>query len=162
MFAAGAVRLRVDDDLVLRIHRCDAGIALDDALRSGHLGGFVVGAVGQPHTAFGPFAVFRMLLQPVAQVLGVLLQAFEAARFARGVRLAGGGGIGVAVLGQHRLRRLLHLRGLALEIGARAGLGFAGVTGQLDTVDGEHLAPDQALPIAERQHLGEQLGGQIA
>jgi hypothetical protein len=39
----------------------DAGIALDDALAGGHLGGFVVGAVALDHFAFGALAVLRVL-----------------------------------------------------------------------------------------------------
>jgi hypothetical protein len=33
---------------------------------------------------------------------------------------------------------------------------FAGVGGEFDAVDGEHLATDQALRIAGHQHLGKQ------
>ena len=47
-------------------------------------------------------------------------------------------------------------------VGAGAGLGFAGVTRQLDAIDGEHLAAEEALPVAHHQNLGEQLGGEIA
>ena len=39
-------------------------------------------------------------------------------------------------------------------VGAAALL--AGVAGQLDAVDGEHVAPDQALGIAGHQHLGKE------
>ena len=47
-------------------------------------------------------------------------------------------------------------------VGAGAGLGFAGVTRQLDAIDGEHLAADEALPVAEVEHLAEDGGDVIA
>lgn len=52
LFAAGAVGLRVDDDLRLGIDCRDTGVALDHAFAGGHLGRFVIGAVGQAHAAF--------------------------------------------------------------------------------------------------------------
>jgi len=38
----------------------------------------------------------------------------------------------------------------------RAALLLAGVAGQLDPVDGEHVASDQPEPVARHEHLGEQ------
>lgn len=41
---------------------------------------------------------------------------------------------------------------------------FAGIAGELDAVDGKHVAPDQSLSIAGHQHLAEQgfdLGTQV-
>ena len=55
-----------------------------------------------------------------------------------------------------------HLGRLAHEVSARAAFGFRGVTGQLNPVDREHLAPDQPLSMADREHLCEQLGDRLA
>lgn len=52
--------------------------------------------------------------------------------------------------------------GLALGIGPRAALRLGRIGRQLDAVDGEHLAPDQPLPVAEVEDLGEQPGGFVA
>ena len=51
------------------------------------------------------------------------------------------------------------------EVGAGATLGLAGVARQLDAVDGEHLAADQALPVTDEQDVAKQaadLGAQRA
>ncbi len=42
------------------------------------------------------------------------------------------------------------------QFGMSAAAFFAGVTGELDAVDGEHVAPDQALGITGHQDLTEQ------
>ena len=53
-------------------------------------------------------------------------------------------------------------RGLVQPIGpvGQFGMGaaalFAGVGRELDAVNGKHLPPDQAQPVASEQHLGEQ------
>lgn len=62
----------------------------------------------------------------------------------------------------HGLGGLFHLLGLAQEVGAGAASGLAGIARQLDPIDGEHLAANQALPVADHEYLGEQLGGQVA
>jgi hypothetical protein len=62
------------------------------------------------------------------------------------------------VAGEHGLGGGLKLGRLTLEVGARAALGLAGIRGQLDAVDGKHLAADEALPVAQVEHLAEQTG----
>ena len=52
--------------------------------------------------------------------------------------------------------------GLVFEVGTGAALLLAGVAGQLDAVDGEHLAPDQPLPIAQVEDLGEETGDVVS
>lgn len=44
------------------------------------------------------------------------------------------------------------------KVGSRAAPGLRGITGELDAIDGEHFPADQALPVAEVKHLGEELG----
>ncbi len=60
---------------------------------------------------------------------------------------------------------LAHLRfdlgGFAFELFARAALCLAGVGRQLHPVDGEHLAADESLGIAQDQYLGEDVGNLI-
>ena len=70
----------------------------------------------------------------------------------RGIGLVG---IPALVLGQHLLHGALDLPGLAQEVLPPAALGLRGIGGQLDTIDGEHLASDEALPIADHEDLGE-------
>ena len=59
--------------------------------------------------------------------------------------------------GEQLLDRLMHLVSLAQEVLALAALGFGSIRGQLNPVDGEHLAPDQPLPIADHEDLGKHL-----
>ena len=47
---------------------------------------------------------------------------------------------------------------LVFEVGAGAALLLTGVAGQLDTIDGEHLASDQFLPITQVEYLSEDAG----
>lgn len=63
---------------------------------------------------------------------------------------------------EHGLGGGFQFGGLMVEVGAGAALGFAGVAGQLDAVDGEHLAPDQALPVADVEDLAEDAGDVVA
>jgi hypothetical protein len=60
------------------------------------------------------------------------------------------------------IEHLLHLRfdllGLALEFSSGTARRLAGIAGELHPVDGEHLAPDESLGIAQKQHLGKQNG----
>ena len=47
---------------------------------------------------------------------------------------------------------------MARVVGARAAFAFAGIAWQLDAVDGEHLASDQPLRVADVQDAREQRG----
>ena len=73
-----------------------------------------------------------------------------------------GQGVVLAMAGEHGLGGGFQLGGLAFEVGTGAALGLAGVARQLDAVDGEHLAADQSLPVADVEHLGEELGDVVA
>jgi hypothetical protein len=64
----------------------------------------------------------------------------------------------LAVAGEHLLGGGFELVGLMGEVSPGATLGFGGVAGQLDAIDGEHFPADQALPVAEVKHLGKELG----
>ncbi len=50
------------------------------------------------------------------------------------------------------LGRELHLRGVPLEVGTRTTPMLRRIARQLHPVDRKHLAPDQPLPIAHREH----------
>ena len=63
--------------------------------------------------------------------------------------------VGFAVAFEHDPRCGFELGGLMAEIGTGAALMFAGVAGELDAVDGKHLAPDQALAVAQVKDLGK-------
>ena len=67
-------------------------------------------------------------------------------------------GVVGAVAFEHLLGGLFELGGLLLEVGAGAAPGLAGVAGEFDAVDGEHLAADEALPVTEPEDLAEDVG----
>jgi hypothetical protein len=59
---------------------------------------------------------------------------------------------------EHCLGCELHLRGVPLEVGTRTTPMLRRIARQLHAVDREHFAPDQSLPIADREHRGEDRG----
>src|SRR5690606_20361828 len=87
LFRAGAVCLGVDDDLRLLVHGGDAGVALDHPFAGGHLGRFVVGAVGQVDPPLGALAILGVVVEPGAQLTGVGLQPLQPARGTLGLVL---------------------------------------------------------------------------
>ena len=158
LFGTGAVRLGANDDLVLAVDRRHPGIALDHPLAGGHLGALVVGAVALADRAPHPSALPGVIGKPAAKLRRIALEALDALGCLR--REIGFDRIRIflAVPLQHRLRRRFEFLGLALEVGARAAAALRRVAGQLHPVDRKHLAPDQALPIADRQHGREHPG----
>ena len=72
------MRLCLDDDLVFCIDGGNAGVALNHTLGGRHLGGFVVSAVAFANGTFAAFAIFGMGSQPVPELCGIGLQAFDA------------------------------------------------------------------------------------
>lgn len=75
VFGAGAVRLRVDDDLMPRVDRRHSSITLHYAAPGGHLRAVIVRAIALPHRPLGPAAVVGMRGEPRPQLRGVLLEA---------------------------------------------------------------------------------------
>jgi len=100
--------------------------------------------------------------EPLAQFGRVVLQAFDALAGLPGKVGCDRQAIVPAVAFEHPPGGAFELVGLTQEIGPRAALCLAGIGWQLDAVDGEHLAPDQPLAVAEVEHLGEQAGGFVA
>jgi len=43
-----------------------------------------------------------------------------------------------------------------------AAFGLGGIAREFDAVNGEHLAPDQPLPVAEVEHLTKDAGDVVA
>lgn len=119
-------------------------------------------AFALPDAAFGALAVFRILLEPVAQLAGVLLQALDAAGVLGGQVGFSRQGVVLPVAGEHDLGGGFEFAGLPLEVGASAAPGFAGIAGQLDAVDGEHFPADQSLPVAQVEDLGKEFGDVVA
>ena len=95
LFAARAIGFGMQHDLVFGIDGGNAGIALDNAVRSGHLGAVVVGAMALEHAAAAADFVVRVMGEPFAQRLGLFLQAGE---FTRRTRLITGRYCGVGLL----------------------------------------------------------------
>jgi len=63
---------------------------------------------------------------------------------------------------EHRRRRGFQLGRLPLELGAGPTPLLRGIAGQLHPIDGKHLAPDQALLVADGQYGGEDPGDIVA
>jgi hypothetical protein len=157
LLRAGSVGLGFHDDLVLLIHRRHPRVALDDAFVAGHLGRLVVGPVRQPRLALGALAIVRMGFEPGPQLGRLGLEPLEPALRLAIARSFARVGVGRALLGQDLLDRLLHLVRLAQVVLPLPALGLGGIGGQLHPVDGEPLPTDQPLPIADREHPGEDL-----
>ena len=77
LFAAGAMGLRVDDDLVLSIDGCYTTVALDYAFACRHLRAVFVCNIGEAHATMlaGTFPVLGIVLESGAQI-GRLLRNF--------------------------------------------------------------------------------------
>ena len=127
------MRLRVDDELVFGIDRRHAGVALDDTLIGRHLRTIVVRVMAFAEPAGRATAILRMRREPRPQLLRILGKPRDP--------------VG-------RLQLLRPLR----ELGARPTPMRGRVARQLDAVDREHPAPDQALAIAHRQHRRKNFG----
>ena len=151
--------LGFDDDLVLGIDGGHTGIALDDAFAGGHLGAVVVGAVALADSC--PWCLCGPRGLAVSQSRSWAASCCRRSAFA-GCFLGEVGFDGqrvvLPVAFEHLLRGRFEFVGLVREVGPRAALGFGGIARQLDAVDGEHLAADQSLPVAEVEHLSEELG----
>ena len=102
-----------------------------------------------------------MLGQPLADAPGFAPESFDALDFLGTQRWLRVAGVSLAVALKHRLHGGLHLLRLMLEVGARAAALLGGVGGQLHAIDGEHLAPDQALGVADQQYLLEHFANQV-
>jgi len=59
------------------------------------------------------------------------------------------------VPGEHRGRGRLALRRLPFEVGPHPAPALGRIARKLHAVDGEHLAPDQALLVTDGEHRGE-------
>ncbi len=146
------------------------GVALNDAFAGGHHGGLVVGLVAlavlelRPGSACAG-AVVGVGRQPGANAAGFDLKLLDALGFfgAKGGLWLCGAVITVslAMTLEQGLHGGVHLVGLVDEVGSGAAALFACVGGQLDAVDSEHLATDQALRVAHEQDLFEDLTDQV-
>ena len=158
LFAARAVRLRFDDDLVLGVDGGHACVVLYHAFGCRHLRGLVVCAVALSDCAFAALALFSVIGEPLPHFGRIVLQAGDALVLLGLEAGFVGTPIFFAVPFEHDLGRRFELGCLPLEIGVCAALRLGGVAGQLHAVDGEHLAPDQSLFVADEKYLGEDAG----
>lgn len=130
-------------------------VALNDAFAGRHLRTLVVGAIALAHRAFCSASVVGVPRQPRAKVGRVAYESLPS----RGVLRRQGrldlAGIFGPMPCQHRLGGALHLLRLSLEVGPGAAAVLRGIAGQLDPVDGEHLAADQPLAVTDGEHGGE-------
>jgi hypothetical protein len=130
VFLRGTVRLRLDDDLIRVIGGSDCDIALHHAMATLERGTFRIGDVALDRSAFGA-EPFGRGGQRSAQLAGVLAQGGDSAFFMRTLFVLVGVECFARILLGMRLDqmrdRTLHLRCLALEIGAGATPLFGGV-----------------------------------
>ena len=147
-----------NDDLVFGVDGGDAGESLNHALAGRHLGAVGIGAVAFADGALAALTILGMIGQPLTQCGGFLLQAFSALALFLGEVGFCGQRVVLAVAFEHLLGGGFEFVGLMREVGTGAAFGFGRIAGQLDAVDGEHFLPDQALPVAEVEHLREEFG----
>jgi len=74
----------------------------------------------------------------------------------------GGITVGLAVPIEHRLGRGFQFLRALRELGARAAPMFRSVAWQLHPINREHLAPDQPLAVAHREHGRKHLRDVVA
>ena len=164
LLGARAVRHCSHDDLMGAVHRCNCGVALDYALGGGHLGAVVVGDVAFTDAALGAFA-FAVAGQEVPDAGRFMLQMGHALGVQANIVFVNRGTVAALMVGDHLLDGALHAVRLVCQLGKAAAALLAGVAGQLDAINGEHVSANQTLGIAGEQHLGEQglnLGRQLA
>ena len=164
LLGARAVCHGCDEDLVGTVYRSYCGVALDDSLGGGHLGAVVVCDVKLEDAALGTFES-GVRRQEVTDAGSLVLQVRDALGAQPGIVFVWACRIPALVGGQHFLDSSLHAVCLVSQCGKAAASFFAGVAGQLYTINGKHVPPDQALGIAGEQDLGEpglNLRGQLA
>ena len=122
LFAARAVRLRIDDDLVLGVHGGHAGVTLYHAFARRHFRGFVVGAVALAGSPFAALAVFGVGGKPFANLCGIVMQAGDAPGFFCLEVGFDGAPVFFAMPFEHDLGGRFKFAGLTLEVGACAAL----------------------------------------
>lgn len=130
-------------------------VPLDDAFAGRHLGTVVVRHVGLQLLAFS-VAALLFARQEVARGLGLLVQRLDAPLAACVTVIVIAAFVAASVQLDHLACGLVQAIGAVAQLRVRAASLFAGVGGQLHPVDGEHLPPDQALPVAGDEHLREQ------
>ena len=137
------------------IHGRHTVVALNDTVTGFHLGRFIVGDVALARLAgFARFVV--VVIQPGLEFLHLLFQGSDVLLLAlfefssHITRVALAMGLHHAPDGAFQLEAL----GIQLSLGTAPFL--AGIAGQLATVNGEHVTPDETLCIADQQHVAEQ------
>ena len=124
LFAARAVRLRFDDDLVFRINCGHAGVALNDAFGCCHFRRLGVGAAALANRSLAALVVFRVGSQPFSELCCIVLQTVDALNFF-GFKIGFKGAlVFFAMPFEHDTGCGFQLRRLALKISWCAALGF--------------------------------------
>ena len=147
--------LGLDDDLMLAVNRRHAGIALDDTFAGRHLGALVVSAMALADRTFHPTSILWMLGQPTANLCRVAVPPFDALDFLRPQSGLDRLLVFFAMARNHFPCCSFELGGLPREVCPRSTPALRRVVRQLHPINGEHLAADQALPIANRQDRSE-------
>jgi hypothetical protein len=96
-----------------------------------------------------------MRREPAAQLRGVALEPPDACRGLHRQIGFDGPRVVLTMALQHGHRRDFELGGLPFEVHPRPTPMLGRVAGELHAIDGEHLAPDQPLGVADRDHRSE-------
>jgi len=146
------MRLCFDHDLMLRIHRGDARVALDHPFARRHFRARIIGAITLANRPTRARSIRRMCRQPLTHLLGIALQFGDARlRFRCQIRL-NRQAVRFAVPCQHRRRGRFQFGRLLFEIGTRPTPVFRRITRQLHPINRKHLVTDQPLSVADREH----------
>ena len=106
----------------------------------------------------GAEAVVGVTGEPLARFGCLTLQALDFPRFTRVEVVVDSFVIGRPVVLDEPPGRGFELVGLTFEVGAGPAFALGGVTGQLDTVDGKHVATDEPLALTDGEYGAEHRG----
>jgi hypothetical protein len=100
--------------------------------------------------------------EPFTKLCGIALQALDALRLLGGQIGFDSSFVFGAVARQQPLHGRFELAGLSREVRARTASGLRGAARQFDPVNGEHLPANQALAVADEQHLSEDVAAVVS
>jgi hypothetical protein len=155
---AHPMHLGIDNDLVGCVDGRHPSVSLNDALAGGHLRPLIIGAMALAYGAACAPPIGRVLREPRPQLSRVLHESPATFRvlgeecWFYPQRVFG------PMPREHRVRSALHLLGVPLGVGTRTTPLLRRMARQRHAVDREHFVPDQSLPIADREHRGEDRG----
>ena len=146
--------LRMDNDLVFAVHRCDSVIALNHTAGGLHLGRIIVGDVAfARRAALARFVI--VVFEPASDLRQPLAKRFHILPLTGGEHFLAPVMVAIRVAFDHRLDGLLHLGRLSPKVGLGAAPFLGSIGWELDPVYGKHLLANQAHFVTEKQDFPE-------